>query len=150
MKKVGVEPAWASSLRGIVLLLLWTAFSSGLIVINKQIYSKLGFAKPSFLTGIGQFGSFLGGLALIRLGILPCRQIRDKRTFVIKLTPIVLSTAATMWFGVRPVAPPAALLLALTSVIAERRLPFSLCLLHPNPKKLHPWRHLAFLPGCWN
>ncbi len=53
---------------------LWMLASSALIILNKRLYG-MGFDKPCFVTGMGQFFSLLGGLALIKAGFLPLRKL---------------------------------------------------------------------------
>ncbi|GAX82237.1 hypothetical protein CEUSTIGMA_g9665.t1 [Chlamydomonas eustigma] len=86
-------------LLGVVGTGLWMFFSSSLIILNKNLYKNLDFQRPFFVTGMGQLFSFLGGLSLVGMGVLPLRPVPKLSFCVTRLLPIVLSSTATMFFG---------------------------------------------------
>lgn len=53
----------------VLALLLWTASSSSLIVLNKRLMVNDGFAFPMALTAAGQAASFLGGMFHCPIGM---------------------------------------------------------------------------------
>lgn len=67
-------PPMRKLLLAVISTALWMLASSALIILNKRLYG-MGFDKPCFVTGMGQFFSLLGGLALVKAGLLPLRKL---------------------------------------------------------------------------
>jgi hypothetical protein len=80
-------------------LLVWTASSSYIIILNKRLMVDDGFKFPLMLTAIGQGTSWLGGLVLAKLGVMPCRGSPKASFFVQRLLPVVLCSAGSMALG---------------------------------------------------
>ncbi|KAL6751170.1 hypothetical protein V8C86DRAFT_2784101 [Haematococcus lacustris] len=83
---------------GVGATLLWMACSSALIILNNKLY-RMGFVHPFFVTGMGQVFSALGGYVLVQLGAAQLRPSPPPAFWLGRLAPIILSTAATMFFG---------------------------------------------------
>lgn len=80
-------PMWGTLALGSLSTLLWTLFSSALIILNKDIY-RMGFHRPFFVTGMGQLFSFVGGLALVYSGSLPLRKLPGWRYVACMPSPV--------------------------------------------------------------
>lgn len=80
-------------------LLGWTLSSSGLILLNKELMVTDGFKYPMALTAAGQFTSYLGGLALAKMGFMTCRPWPNAAFFLKRLLPIVILSAISLVSG---------------------------------------------------